>query len=132
MKAIEKFEDLPKSSHLHHWLRNAEEALAELMKGRVLDNKTNMYNQLAQLNVLTQLEHLKQYPIVREKLEAGELILHGWYIEVEHATVHVFHPGRHRFIRIESDVVEELSFLDRVFAKTPSVRFNLHDPSLFQ
>lgn len=132
IQAVRRFQDLPEESQLRHWIKNAEAALGELMEGRVLDPTIPASNQLAQLNVLAQLEHLKQYPVVREKLETGDVILHGWYLEIETATVKVFHPGRNRFVRIDTEVVEELRFLDRVFEQTPSVRFNLHDPTLFR
>ncbi len=132
LQAVRRFHELPEDSHLRHWLSNAEVALTQHMAGRSLDPSVPAASQLAQLNVLAQLEHLKQYPVVREKLESGELILHGWYLEIETATVKVFHPGRNRFVRIEPEVIEELRFLDRVFEQTPSVRFNLHDPTLFR
>ncbi len=36
----------------------------------------------ARINVLRQLEHLRSYPIVRERLASGALRLHGWIYDV--------------------------------------------------
>lgn len=39
-------------------------------------------NALIEANVLLQLEHLKTYPGVQEKLDAGEITLHGWVYDI--------------------------------------------------
>jgi carbonic anhydrase len=132
MKAVQRFRELPEGSPLRNWLSNGEEALTELLAGHAVDQHLVTHDQLAQLNVLAQLQRLKEYPIVQQKLEAGEVILHGWFLQIENASVHAFHPGRNRFVHIDAEAVKELLFLDRVFAKTPSVRMHLHDPDMFK
>jgi len=39
-------------------------------------------NALIEANVLLQLEHLKTYPGVQAKLDAGEISLHGWVYDI--------------------------------------------------
>jgi len=38
-------------------------------------------------NVLLQLEHLMTYPYVAERVEKGELTLHGWVYEIDSGRV---------------------------------------------
>jgi hypothetical protein len=40
--------------------------------------------------VVLQLERLMDYPMVRERVEAGKLSLHGWHYVIEDGEVHVF------------------------------------------
>jgi carbonic anhydrase len=40
--------------------------------------------------VVLQLERLMDYPMVRERVEAGSLTLHGWHYVIEDGEVHVF------------------------------------------
>ena len=39
---------------------------------------------------LVQLERLMDYPMVRERVEAGKISLHGWHYVIEEGEVHVF------------------------------------------
>lgn len=43
-----------------------------------------------QRSVVLQLERLMGYPMVRERVEAGRLLLHGWHYVIEDGEVHVF------------------------------------------
>jgi len=40
------------------------------------------HNQISQINVLLQLEHLSTYPFIRNKIKKGELHLHGWWFDI--------------------------------------------------
>jgi carbonic anhydrase len=40
--------------------------------------------------VVLQLERLMAYPMVRARVEAGTLSLHGWHYVIEDGEVHVF------------------------------------------
>ena len=40
------------------------------------------HDQLSQLNVLVQLEHLLSYPIVNDRVLAGILSLNAWWFEI--------------------------------------------------
>ena len=53
--------------------------------------------QAAERNVLRQIEHLKTYPIVRDKLAAGEVRLHGWFYEIESSDVSAWDEASKRF-----------------------------------
>ena len=52
--------------------------------------------------VVMQLERLMDYPMVRERVEAQQLSLHGWHYVLEDGEVHVFDVQRGGFIPASS------------------------------
>jgi carbonic anhydrase len=48
--------------------------------------------------IVLQLERLMDYPMVRERVEAKRLSLHGWHYVIEDGEVHVFDIGRGGFV----------------------------------
>lgn len=86
---------------LNAWLSNADNAVARLEAGEKIADDLLDHDQLALLNVLVQLEHLKGYDSVREALAAGQLRLHGWFFDISHAQVRAYDPVLNRFERIE-------------------------------
>jgi carbonic anhydrase len=52
-------------------------------------------------NVLTQIENLKTYPIVRSKLHSGSLNLHAWIYEIESGVVFAYNASVGVFIPLE-------------------------------
>jgi len=83
------------------WLRHGESSLRKLEAGATLGNHLERHNQLSQLNVLEQLEHLKTYPQVQEGLASGRLRLHGWYFDIKEANVYEYEPSEGRFRLID-------------------------------
>ena len=55
-----------------------------------------------QRSVVLQLERLMGYPMVRERVEAGRLALHGWHYVIEDGEVHVFDVRSGRFVPASS------------------------------
>ncbi len=51
-----------------------------------------------QRSVVLQLERLMSYPMVRERVEAGRLALHGCHYVIEDGEVHVFDGRRGSFV----------------------------------
>lgn len=98
--------------NLKRWLRSGERALQRLRSGEVLDETIAEVNQLSQLNVLQQLEHLKTYPLVKERLERGQVRLHGWWFDIAAAEVRAYEPDFKKFVAIDSKYAERL--LERV------------------
>ena len=54
-----------------------------------------------QENVLVQLESLRSYPFVAERLDTGTLKLHGWYYVIETAEVFLYDPARNAFTTLD-------------------------------
>jgi carbonic anhydrase len=58
--------------------------------------------------VLRQLGHLKTYPLVRERVEAGQLRLHGWWFELKNADVYAYEDDAGHFVLIDDKEAERL------------------------
>jgi carbonic anhydrase len=95
--------------NLRAWLRHAEPALAEARKKGTDDVRT-----VSQLNVLQQLEHIGGYPLVKSRVDRGELQLHGLWFDIRGADVYYFEPLRGKFVLI--DDMEGASVLERLGA----------------
>ena len=94
--------------HLHAWLRHAEGALREIREGKRMDRALEPHNQLSQLNVLRQLDHLRTYPIVRERLQAGRLRLHAWWFDIAEAEVLSYDETARQFVVIDEAEAERI------------------------
>jgi carbonic anhydrase len=89
------------------WLRHGQNSLKKLDSGDKLGSHLERHNQLSQINVLEQLEHLKSYPLVHERLASRKLRLHGWYFDIKGADVYAYEPSAERF-----------QLIDETYAKT--------------
>jgi carbonic anhydrase len=89
-----------RAPRLRAWLRHGEESLERLPVNR-LDSSVQPHNQLSQVNVLQQIEHLKTYPIVQERLREGTVRLHAWWFDIKEADVYEFDSAEDRFKLID-------------------------------
>ena len=71
MKAVLAPNPKLNAPNLDKWLYHANTAAVRLEHEGALDAALKPHDQLSQLNVLVQLEHLMSYPIVRKKVAAG-------------------------------------------------------------
>jgi len=79
------YEELPAQAHnLAAWLELGREAALPVQVTPEALRRTE------QRSVVLQLERLMGYPMVRERVEAGRLALHGWHYVIEDGEVHVF------------------------------------------
>lgn len=67
-------------AHIAEWRKHA----ATVFGGH---GHTDEPDEGARANVRQQLEHLRQYPIVKQRITAGQLRLHGWFYHVGSGTV---------------------------------------------
>ena len=108
MQAILEGRQKVAHAHLRSWLRHGEESLRRLEKGEAPDPSLSRANQLSQLNVLAQMEHLKSYPDVQSRLIRGALRVHGWWFELRQADVYAFEKEQGRFVLIDEAEAERL------------------------
>ncbi|MFD6097606.1 SulP family inorganic anion transporter [Nocardiopsis flavescens] len=92
--------DSAETSHVRRWLahgspslRRAGEAAGELAGLPTAE----ALRRLAQANVRQQIAHLTLHPLVRERVESGELELTGMYYDLETARVHLLDVGTGEF-----------------------------------
>lgn len=90
-------------THLHAWLKYGEEAVHRVRNGFTLNPALHEHNQVSQVNVLQQIEHLKSYAFVRERLKAGQLRIHGWWFDIAHADVYCYEQSVNQFVLIDEN-----------------------------
>jgi len=108
MKAALARKPMPNTPNLAKWLHHSASAVFRLDQEGPLDPRLNPCNQLSQLNVLVQLEHLATYPIVRERIADGSLHLSGWWFEIAKGEVYVYQREERRFEIIDRTAAERL------------------------
>ncbi len=77
---------------LKSWLKLATDAALPVQSSPEAMRRTE------QRSIELQLVRLMDYPMVRERVEAGELALHGWHYVIETGQVHVFDAASGGFI----------------------------------
>jgi carbonic anhydrase len=92
---------------LRDWLRHGEGSVRRLDQEK-LNPRLEPHNQLSQVNVLEQLEHLATYPVVRERLREGRVRLHGWWFDIREAEVYGYDEEEKRFQLIDENYAEVL------------------------
>lgn len=69
---------------VYGWLRSHGEATRRLVLDHYGNQPPDMLFKIAtEQNILTQIENLETYPVIRSGLHAGTLHLHGWIYEIE-------------------------------------------------
>jgi carbonic anhydrase len=108
MKAVLARNPRPDAPNLKKWLRHASTAAFRLEHEGALDAALQPHDQLSQLNVLVQLEHLMSYPMLRAKVVAGTLYLSGWWFEIATGTMYSYERTSRSFVVIDRQVAEQL------------------------
>ena len=105
MDALVRGQSQVDAPNLASWLRHGRGSLQKLIEGAQPESAVgahlDRHNQLSQLNVLEQIEHLKTYPVVRERLREGRLRLHAWRFDIKEADVYEYEPDEARFRLID-------------------------------
>lgn len=81
--------------NVERWLELARAARVEDAPAGTLDEET--LRRTEKRSVALQLERLAAYPIVRERVEAGGLALHGWHYLLEEGRVEMLDVERGEF-----------------------------------
>lgn len=108
MKALLAGLDDARSPNLVNWLDLGSDALGAFQRGGPVGSGLAPADRLSQFNVLQQLEHLRTYPLVRQRLAAGTLRLHGWWFDIGNAKVHAYRPNRECFVPIDEVEGEQM------------------------
>jgi carbonic anhydrase len=108
MKAALSRAPLAETPNLTKWLHHCSSALFRLDQEGPLDPALSAHDQLAQLNVLVQLEHLMSFPIVRERVHGGSLQLSGWWFDIANAQMLVYQRESRAFGAIDRQVAQRL------------------------
>lgn len=97
--------------YVKSWLEFGKESLKRKREGLVLDSSLSKEDQVSQVNVLQQIEHIKTYPFVEELIEKNELEIHGWWFDLSEIKIFYYDEELHRFIKATEKDDEELSLM---------------------
>lgn len=101
MKALVEGIDPLQWPYFSSWLKYGNESLLKLQSGFTLNHTLSLYNQLSQVNVLQQMEHIKSYSFVQERIEKKSIRIHGWWFDIAQADVYCYEPSCHQFVLID-------------------------------
>lgn len=93
----------PTHPHLKSWLKYGAASLQRFHRHDIDNSELPEHNQISQAHVLQQIEHVKTYPLVRERLEKGTLGIHGWWFDINNANVFVFSEKLKKFTLIDEE-----------------------------
>ena len=82
--------------HVRAWLELARPAMTS-----VIEDEQEKLRTTERLSIIVQLERLLTFPMVRERVEAGAVTLHGWYFDVASGEVLVLDFATGNFARPE-------------------------------
>jgi len=108
MKAMLARNPKLKAPNLERWLHHASTAVFRLEHEGALDPELKPHDQLSQLNVLVQLEHLMTYPLVRRQVVAGALMLGGWWFDVAKGDTYAYLRERRSFALIDRALAKQI------------------------
>ncbi len=106
MKAVLDPDMTAGAHNLARWLYHADAAAFRLAQDGPLDAARPPHDQLSQLNVLSQIDHLASYPIVRERVAKGLLQLIGWWFDIATGDMHAWRERDRRFVLIDRAFAE--------------------------
>ena len=117
MKAMLGRRPKQKTPNLDKWLYHANSATFRLEHEGPLNASLKAHDQLSQLNVLVQMEHLMTYPIVRQQVAAGALVLSGWWFDIATGTMYTYERTSRSFEAIDREIAERM--VARLAARAP-------------
>lgn len=118
MQALAQGVDTICCPHVESWLKHGEESFKKVIGGFTIDPSLSLHNQISQVNVLQQIEHILTYPFIQEKLMNQELRVHGWWFDIAHADVYCYEKELNQFLLIDEEEAH------RIFQRAPEKAFS--------
>jgi carbonic anhydrase len=99
-------EPIDGAPHINHWLDLARPAALPVTPSEEALRRTE------QRSIVLQLERLMEYPMVRPRVERGELFLHGWHYLIEDGKVLVLDVASGEFVGAEDSLAGDAGAID--------------------
>lgn len=111
---------------VYDWLRHAEATRRLVNENYSGCGKEELLEIAIAENVLTQIDNLKTYPVVRSRLYQGKLKIYGWIYMIETGEVLAYNPETHSYVQPQSQLVA--SDMDMSDRRGPVVPVSCHIP----
>lgn len=79
----------------------------DMIKQQLNIKKDMPINAVAKMNVCNQIENLKKYPIVQEKLANNSLYIHGWFFDFDQSLVFEWNEASRTFLPLIGDPIPQ-------------------------
>lgn len=105
MKGLLQLQSLSDEMPLvYDWLKHHGESTRRLVRENYHDySEEHLLNVAIQNNVLTQIENLETYPVIRSRLHAGKLRLHAWVYEIETGKILAYDVNQNQFVLLRQE-----------------------------
>ncbi|MDD2699620.1 MAG: carbonic anhydrase [Sideroxydans sp.] len=87
-------------SFISSWMRLAEQARSKVLQEMPHASSQELERACEQQAILSSLDNLMSFDWVRERVEDGRLVLHGWYFDIEHGQLLQYEADNRRFIAL--------------------------------
>lgn len=119
MKGLLQLGELEQKMPLvYDWLRHAEATRRLVQENYKGYSKDELIEIMVAENVLTQIENLRTYPVIRSKLYQGKMHIYAWVHIIETGEVLAYDPETHSYLHPQSQISE----LDQVARSGQLVR----------
>ncbi|HEY9130415.1 MAG TPA: carbonic anhydrase [Dyella sp.] len=116
MKALMNPAALVDKPSVQAWLKHADVASYVIAEYGAAMTPLETLRRLTEENVVGQLEHLRTLPAVAAAIATGNLGIHGWVYDIEHAEISAFDAQAGKFVTLDPQSGE-------VPEATPHARF---------
>jgi carbonic anhydrase len=87
---------------VYDWLKRHAEPTRRLVLDNYKGYDPDQLHKIAiEQNVLTQIENLETYPVIRSRLHSGKLSLHAWIYEIESGGIYAYNASLGQFMPLE-------------------------------
>lgn len=87
--------------YIHSWLKNAKRTSDIIKKEYKHLQGRELLTATVEENVIVQIENLKTYPFIEQRLQEGDLKLHGWVYKFETGEVFYYDPESQQFLPLK-------------------------------
>jgi carbonic anhydrase len=101
MKALQKPELVKEMPSVAAWMKHGDVAKYVVAQNNHGLSEHATLACLTRENVVGQLEHLRTLPVVAAGMARGDLSIHGWVYDIEHAEIETFDAERGRFVKLD-------------------------------
>jgi carbonic anhydrase len=89
---------------VYDWLKIHTESTRRLLRENYQEYEGEELLRIAgEENVLTQIENIETYPVIRSRLHSGKLVLHAWFYEIETGKIFAYNAQESKFVPLTSD-----------------------------
>jgi carbonic anhydrase len=86
---------------IHPWVRIVQAAKEKVKSSHGEDETTTQLTACEQAAILVSLENLLSFSCIKDRVEQGNLSLHGWYFDVRIGELFSYRPAQDKFVAVD-------------------------------